>query len=153
MLGKDQLIKNLLDLNNNPFNPYVVTYENDKIVATWNLVDKNWVKVFAKAGMKKTHKIIISFIQDKNQVKYTEQTNEVNWNFGLPIISYSQKKTFGKSRSFKRSMALSIKNDLTLEKVYDYKYSSEKLKQPIFKVITDAGWKIKRSWLDKLLGF
>jgi len=150
-LTKDQLVQSLLALNNSE-SPFVVKQEGEEVVASWNLVDAKWIEIFGKAAMKKAYEIRLKIKEEKREVDYQEREGEVSWKAGLPETRYSIQRFKGKTASFKFGSAYGIKEDGSIGQIYDFDFSTKRIKEPIFGVIEQAGWKVKRPFLLKYLG-
>jgi hypothetical protein len=150
-LNLQDLTNRFLQLNT-PENPFKVTVQNNKVTATWNLVDTKWIELFGKAGMKKTYQIEVTLDESKHQTSYNETTGEVDWQAGLPHISYSSSSFSGKTISFQKETAFGIKENLQPGQLYSFDFNTERIKKPILDIIQQAGWTIKKSWLEKMLG-
>ena len=150
-ISKQELIQKILQLNN-PKNPFTITSKGDKVKATWNIVDAKWIELFAKAGMKEHYDITITFNEKNHEVKYNERHGSVTWQAGTPKVSFSTYTFSGKTTQFHKSVAFGIKEDMTVGKIYQFDFNTKKIKDPIFDVIENSGWTIKRSFLAKLLG-
>ncbi len=149
--SQDELIQKILQLNS-PETPYVIESVGQTIVATWNLVDVKWIKLFGLAGMKKAYTFTLSFNADTHQISYNEQSGEVTWQAGVPTVSYAVNTMQGKQKSFSFGVKYGVKPDLTVGEIYKFDFSTKKIKDPILKVVTENGWTIKRSLLERLLG-
>jgi len=151
-LSLQQLTSQLLQLNNQPDIPFKVSVEGNLVTATWNLVDARWIELFGKAGMKKNYKIIVTLNENKHEASYKEQTGEVNWKAGVPTTSFSSSKFSGKTISIQKGAAWGIKENLQPGQLYSYDFNTNKIKKPILDTVQQAGWTIKRSWLERLIG-
>ena len=130
-----------------------MTVEGNDLVATWNLVDVRWIEFFGKSGMKKTYKMIIKLDENTHQISYNEQTGEVTWQAGVPKVSFAVQNFSGKTISWQTGAAWGIKENGQLGQIYSFDFNTDRIKNPILNVIVQAGWVIKKSWLEKLLGF
>lgn len=149
-IGLSELLQNILVLNN-PDNPYTVVQKDNNLVATWNIVDAKWYQMFAKAGMKKTYEMTLSFDEKKHEVAYVDRTGDVKWEAGLPQVSFEVSKTKGKQLfNVSGGRSYGVKDDLSVGEIYKYDFDVRKIKDPIFKVIEDSGWKVKKSFFEKL---
>ena len=140
------LFQRLLQLNNDQV-PFTVTQgpggENGDLVAEWKIVDAQWLEIFAKAGIEKTHKIYMTLNPSDNEVRVLEESLDVAWRAGVPEISMSAEafrgKTFG-SKSFGTAYAFKGVNPLDYGQVYEYRFDVSEMKDPIASVVTGSGW-------------
>jgi hypothetical protein len=142
-----ELKAKLLALNV-PENPFSVKEQGNKIIVGWNLVDAQWIEMFGKAGLKDAYQMIISFDEKKNVVKYLDQTGQIEWHGTVPQAKFSASFFRGKKFEMKKEMAAGLKTDGTVGQIYNISFNSNQIKEPIFKAIEEAGWKV-----DKSLGF
>lgn len=146
-----ELTTKLLALNL-PENPFWVAAENGTVTATWNLVDAKWLQIFAKAGRKETYQLVVKLNEATHEASYEEKTGTITWEAGVPKVSFSSQYFRGKQISIKKGVAFGVKTDLSAGKLYEFDFDTKKIKDPIIKIIEAAGWMIKRSFLEKLMG-
>lgn len=143
------LTQQMLALNT-PETPFTVQVQGNQVVGTWNIVDAKWYQIFAKAGMKETYQLIVDLDLAKYEAKYTDKKYSITWEAGLPRvgaeISAFQGKTFSKSSG----VAYGIKDNMQLGEIYNFSFDTRNIKRPIFAVLDQCGWKLKRSFIDKL---
>lgn len=49
------------------------------VVAEWRIVDASWFEIFAKAGLKETHKTYLTFDLGSGAVRVLEESWSVEW--------------------------------------------------------------------------
>ena len=150
-LSQTELIQRLLQLNSSD-NPYIVTIEGNQVKGMWNLVDAKWLKIIGVSGLKEAYEINILLDESQHEVSYKEHSGSISWSAGIPTLSFQAKYFSGKTKQFSKSIAWGVKPSLEVGKLYDYDFSTSKIKEPMLKIVEDAGWKVKRSFLEKVMG-
>ncbi|MGH2754238.1 MAG: hypothetical protein ACRDLB_07360 [Actinomycetota bacterium] len=146
-LPRTQLEDRLLAVNEERV-PFTVTRgeggEDGDLVAEWKIVDASWYEIFAKAGIEKSHRLLLVLDENDHEVRVLEQSWEVEWRAGVPSLSLSAEKfqgrTFG-SKSFGTAYAFKGVNPLDFGEVYNYRFDVSEMKEPVTDVITGAGWR------------
>ena len=109
----------------------------------WRIVDAQWYEIFAKAGLEKSHKLLLVLDESEHEVRVLEQAWEVSWRAGTPELRLSAEKfqgrTFG-SKSFGTAYAYTGVNPLDWGQVYQYRFDVSEMKDPVSTVVVDAGW-------------
>ena len=109
----------------------------------WRIVDAQWYEIFAKAGLEKSHKLLLALDESEHEVRVLEQAWEVSWRAGTPELQLSAEKfqgrTFG-SKSFGTAYAYTGVNPLDWGQVYQYRFDVSEMKDPVSTVVVDAGW-------------
>ena len=117
--------------------------EESDLRAEWRIVDAQWYEIFAKAGLEKVHRILLSFHEDEHEVRALEEAWEVSWSAGVPSLNLSAEKfqgrTFG-SKSFGTAYAFTGVDPLDWGQVYNYRFDVSEMKDPIVEVLNGAGW-------------
>lgn len=144
-LPPDELKMKLLGLNSDQV-PFSLTpgpggKEGD-VVAQWKIVDAQWLEIFAKASLQKTHKIYLTLDDRNGEVRVLEEAWEVSWRAGLPEMSLSAEAFRGRTigKSFGTAYAFKGVNPLDYGQVYEYRFDVSEMKDPIAEVVTGAGW-------------
>jgi hypothetical protein len=142
----EELRRRLLALNNAEV-PFTLDPggggKDGDVVAQWKIVDANWYEIFAKAGLKKTHKIYLTLDVRDGDARVLEESWDVEWRAGLPELSISAEAFRGRTigaKSFGTAYAFKGVNPLDYGKVYEYRFDVAEMKDPIAEVVTGAGW-------------
>jgi hypothetical protein len=112
------------------------------VVAEWKIVDATWYEIFAKAGLKESHKIYLCFDLGPGAVRVRDESWSVEWRAGVPVLSMSAEAFRGRtisSKRFGRAYAFKGVSPLDYGEVYDYRFDVAEMKDPIAEVITGAG--------------
>lgn len=106
-------------------------------------MDASWWGVFAKAGLKKTYRLLLGLDEEKHEVRAFEEEGSIEWQAGAPAVSYSRRQFRGISLfRYERGVGYGFKKEsLEPGKVYDYRFDSREIKGPITDVVTAAGWR------------
>jgi hypothetical protein len=111
--------------------------------AEWKIVDATWYEIFAKAGLKKSHRIYLRLDETKREVRALEESWEVSWEAGVPRLSLSAEKFQGRtlgSKSFGAAYAFTGVNPLRFGEAYNYRFDVSEMKNPLIETVLDAGW-------------
>lgn len=148
-VSPDELKQKLLALTNEQVPFSVVPGPGGKdgdLVAEWKIVDAQWLEIFAKASLEKSHKIYMTLNAKDNEVRVLEEAWEVEWRAGVPTMNLSAEAFRGRtmtSKSFGTAYAFKGVNPLDYGQVYEYKFDVDEMKDPIAAVVTSNGWTFK----------
>ena len=100
VLPRDELAERLMAVNEDRV-PFTVAAgkggEEGDLVAEWKIVDATWYEIFAKAGLEKSHRILLVLDEKENEVRALEQSMDVEWSAGVPNLSFSAEKFQGRT--------------------------------------------------------
>jgi hypothetical protein len=140
---RDELQRRLLALQHEQV-PFTIRPDDESdLVAEWRIVDASWYEIFARAGLKKTHRIYLRLDEGRHEVRALEESWEVEWEAGVPRLSLSIQKQQGRtlgSRSFGTGYAFKGVNPLSFGEVYDYRFDVSEMKDPIVHTVLAGGW-------------
>jgi len=146
VLPRSELAERLMAVNEDRV-PFTVAAgkggEEGDLVAEWKIVDATWYEIFAKAGLEKSHRILLVLDEKENEVRALEQSMDVEWSAGVPNLSFSAEKFQGRtlgSKSFGTAYAFKGVNPLDFGEVYKYRFDVSEMKEPLTEVVTGAGW-------------
>lgn len=123
-----------------PFDVRDGSPEKVDVVAEWRVVDASWHEIFAKAGLKKTFKILMRFDPDKREVRAVDQEWSVEWRVGVPSLSLAAEVFRGQKSEISFGSAFAFTENGAPGEVYRYKFSTSELKTPLQNAVTAAGW-------------
>lgn len=124
--------------------PYVVrasTGEQADLVAEWRIVDASWYEIFAKAGLRKTAKVLMRFDTTANEVRAADEEYTVQWRAGTPELSVAAEGFRGQQKSMEFGKAWAFTEHGTYGEVYNYHFNTDELKNPLQDATTSSGWK------------
>lgn len=128
---------------NRPTAPFVVRDgrpEGVDLVAEWRIVDASWYEVFAKAGLTKAFQVLMRFDEPNHEVRAVDKEFTVEWQAGVPTLSYSAEWSRGQSKQVSWGTAYAFTETGEYGEVYNYRFDSGELKQPLQDAVTGAGW-------------
>ncbi len=148
------LAQQMLALNQ-PDNPFVVQVQGNQIIASWNFTDTRWYPLFQKTGMQEAYQLIVTLNLNDGTATYLDKKYSLQWSAGIPQVGAQVQasgfigKTYGSS-SYKEYDVKGL--HLELDKEHSFSYNTNTIKKPVFAVLDQCGWKLKRSFFDKIFG-
>ncbi|NWG03015.1 MAG: hypothetical protein HXY44_09195 [Syntrophaceae bacterium] len=158
-LSESELKRRLLSLNEMDV-PFRVSERKDgKIDITWRLADAKWVGLMTLNKVTKIQVIRLKLSEPEKACRAVDITKSVRATAdGLKTAFsfdtfFSRGVIFGQWE-FEKQYGLIFKNgNFTFDKVYEYKFSYDELKNPIVNVVIQSGWKYKQVlFLSKIMG-
>jgi hypothetical protein len=125
--------------------PYEIkTSPEADFLVEWKIADAKWFAVLSKERYQEIYRAFLVLDESRYSVRYCEELVSVRWLAsadGPPSFNY-QKNFFRGRILFQKSWGVqyAIKDDLTLGKVYEYKFDVRNVRHPIQKVVQDSGW-------------
>ncbi len=145
-VGRDELASKLLGLNADQV-PFTISQgaggEEGDLIAEWKIVDAQCYEIFAKAGLEKAHRILLSLDASSNEARALEQSSEVSWEAGVPTLRLSVEKFQGRTmgtKEFGKAYAFTGVNPLSFGEVYNYRFDVSEMKDPIISIVISNGW-------------
>ena len=115
--------------------------EGVDLVAEWKIVDARWYEIFAKAGLEKTFKVLMKFDEASGEVRSVDQEWTVEWRAGIPRLSLAVSSFRGQKAEMSFGTAFAFKEeDLSFGKVYQYRFKTSEIKDPLTAAAQAAGW-------------
>ena len=125
--------------------------ENCDLVAEWKIVDARWYEIFAKAGLERTFKVLMKFDEASGEVRSVDQEWSVEWRAGVPSLSLAVSSFRGQKVEMSFGTAFAFKeDDLSFGKVYEYRFKTSEIKDPLIAAAQAAGWGWKGVAFGKL---
>ncbi|MFU0777845.1 MAG: DUF4178 domain-containing protein [Citrobacter braakii] len=140
---------NLLGLNNSNEHPFILREDGDDIVASWNIVDAEWIDYFSQYGLQKQYELRLFFDESKKQISYREKTTDVEWDSDLGGFRLRKSVQIGQRLEFSAGGSLGKKEDGSFGKIDGYKFASTEITDPVFDIVRDAGWLVRGVLADK----
>ncbi len=142
----ERLRRLLLSLNgeDKPFE--VKTSPETDLTLEWKIADARWYALFGKEGLKETYRAYLLLDESHHSVRYCEELLKVRWQASdqdLTKPSFSYQKQFFRGRIlFQKSWEAQygIKEDLSIGKVYEYRYDIREIRDPVRRIIIENGW-------------
>ena len=114
--------------------------EGVDLVAEWKIVDASWYEIFAKAGLEKVFKVLMKFDEANGEVRAVDQEWEVEWRAGVPSLSLAASGFRGQKKEISFGTAYAFREDLSYGQVYEYRFNTKELKNPLIEAAQQAGW-------------
>jgi hypothetical protein len=125
--------------------------EGVDLVAEWRIVDARWYEIFAKASLTRVFKVLMKFDEARGEVRSLDQEWSVEWRAGVPTLALVAAGFRGQKKEFSFGTAYAFKEDLSgWGKVYEYKFNTSELKDPLVEVAQQHGWGWKGVAFGKL---
>jgi hypothetical protein len=142
VLSAQQVKQKLLAVNR-PTAPFRVTdgaADGVDVVAEWKVVDAQWYEIFAKAGLTKTFRILMNLDPEKHEVRAQDRELEVSWTAGVPKLSIAASGFKGQKQEISFGTAYAFTEELKPGQVYNYRFNTKELKEPLQEAVTSSGW-------------
>lgn len=141
-VGEDQLRKEIMSINS--YNvPIMAQEKGKKIVLTWKYVDAKWWEILSKRGLTSVYKMIIKINDKKKTATLIDVYNSVSWGAGPTGVKIHMNFFRGIAMQYEIGKAWGIKENFSLGKLYDYKFDSSEIKDPVMNTILKRGWKVR----------
>lgn len=115
--------------------------EGVDLVAEWKIVDARWYEIFAKASLTRVFKVLLRFDEARGEVRALDQEWTVEWRAGIPTLSLSAEAFRGQKVEMSFGTAYAFKEeDLAWGRVYQYRFKTGELKEPLQAVAAQNGW-------------
>ncbi len=125
--------------------------EGVDLVAEWKIVDARWYEIFAKAGLERVFKVLMRFDEAAGEVRAVDQEWTVAWRAGVPGLALSAQGFRGQKVEASFGTAYAFREeDLRYGKVYQYRFATKELKEPLIAAAQAAGWGWKGVAFGKL---
>ena len=152
VLPVEDVRQRLLALNRETA-PYQIrdgSAEGVDLIAEWKIVDARWYEIFAKANLTKVFRIYMKFDEARHEVRAKDEEYTVEWRAGVPSLSLSASKFSGQKTSIEFGTAYAFTEELKPGQVYNYRFNTNEIKNPIQEAVTDCGWTYKGVAFGKL---
>jgi hypothetical protein len=114
--------------------------EGVDLVAEWKIVDAKWCEIFAKAGIKRVFKVLIKLDEDSGEVRASDREWEVEWRAGSPTLTLKGSAFRGRKWEKSYEAVWAFREDGSFGKVYDYRFDTSELKDPLIEAAHRMGW-------------
>ncbi len=139
----------LLELNQKGDIPFSVVEQKNIFIASWKIVDAKWIELFGVGGLTKQYELTLHFDEAKHRVSYTEKSTDIETEISTGRVGFKKQAQWGSRKEFSFGKSWGIKTDGTLGEHYSYKFSTSDIKDPVFGVVNNSGWALKRSLVDR----
>ncbi|HEX9953424.1 MAG TPA: hypothetical protein VGB53_16760 [Rubricoccaceae bacterium] len=148
-----QEVKDRLWALNRPTAPFQLIdgrAEGTDLIAEWKIVDAQWYELFAKAGLEKVFRIYLKLDPASREVRSSDREYTVAWRAGVPGLSVATSAFRGQKQSIEFGKAYAFTETLTPGVVYNYRFDTRELKEPLQDAVTGAGWTYRGVAFGKL---
>lgn len=148
----DEVRQRILALNRETA-PYRIVDGRDQgvdLIAEWKIVDAQWYEIFAKAGLEKVFEVRMKLDEAARVVRAKDSEYEVSWSAGVPSLHIVSSKFRGQKQSIQFGTAYAFTEELRPGQVYNYRFSTGEMKEPIQEAVTSCGWTYKGVSFGKL---
>ncbi|MEO6013754.1 MAG: hypothetical protein ABIQ30_09255 [Devosia sp.] len=124
--------------------------ENCDLVAEWRIVDARWYEIFAKASLTKAFKVLMKFDEAAGEMRSVDQEWTVEWRAGVPGLSLAASAFRGQKTEISFGAAMGFREDFSPGVIYEYRFATKEIKEPLQEVVTKSGWGWKGVTFGKL---
>jgi hypothetical protein len=152
VLSPQEVRAKLLGLNR-PTAPYQLVdgkADNVDVIAEWRIVDAKWYEIFAKAGLKKVFRIKLKLDPAAHEVRAMDSEYTVEWKAGVPQLSMAVSGFKGQKQEIAFGTAYAFTETLAPGQVYNYRFNTKEMKEPIQTAVTSCGWTYRGVAFGKL---
>jgi hypothetical protein len=146
-------VLNLLMSLNRATAPYrLIDGKSEKVdlIAEWRIVDAEWYEVFAKAGLSKVFRIYLKLDPAQHEVRAMDREYTVEWSVGVPKLSVAVSRFKGQMQAVEFGKGYAFTETLAPGQVYNYRFNTKEIKQPIQDAVTSCGWTYRGVAFGKL---
>ncbi|NQV00119.1 MAG: hypothetical protein HQ538_05225 [Parcubacteria group bacterium] len=122
--------------------PVMVSEKKKKLIVTWKYVDSKWWTVFSKNGLREVYELHVKFNKKKKRVTLIDVTKSVQWKAGPGEVKLRGGFFRGIAMEYKIGKSWGIKENFELGKIYDYKFVSSEIRNPVLNTILRSGWNV-----------
>jgi hypothetical protein len=138
---------------NRPTSPFQVrrgaTGEAD-LVVEWKIVDATWHEIFARAHLEKAFKVLMRLDEAAHEVRSVDQEWSIEWRAGVPQMALTVSAFRGQKTEIEFGKAYGFTETLSVGEIYNYRFSSKEMKEPLRKAAAANGWRWRPVAFGKL---
>ncbi|HEX8309285.1 MAG TPA: hypothetical protein VF645_12795 [Allosphingosinicella sp.] len=124
--------------------------EEVDLVAEWKIVDAQWSGIFAEAGIKRVFTVLMKFDEAEGEVRAVDREYEVEWEAGIPTLWLKGSAFRGRKWEKSFETVYAFREDGSFGKVYDYRFDSSEIHEPLIAAAHKAGWGWRSVAFEKL---
>lgn len=136
------LRQQILEINYHDL-PIVAKEKGKKIIVTWKYQDAKWWEVMSKHGATQSFELIIKLDAARHRATLIDVSRSLRWGIGPAKVRFGFSFFRGVNFGYSVGTAWGIKENFTLGKIYDYKFNSEEIHNPVMNTILKAGWDVR----------
>ena len=147
-----EVLNGLMSLNRDTAPYRLIDGKSEKVdlIAEWRIVEAEWYEVFSKAGLSKTFRIYLKLDAAQHEVRAMDREYTLEWAVGVPKLSVAVSSFKGQIQEVEFGKAYAFTETLAPGQVYNYRFSTKELKQPIQDTVTSSGWTYRGVAFGKL---
>lgn len=108
------------------------------LVAEWRIVDAQWAGIFGAYGLNKMFRVKLKFDEGAHEVRHVDEQATVSWRDGIPSVSKSWSR--GQINEVEAGQGYGFTEEGELGEVYNYRFRSSEIKDPLRDAVTARGW-------------
>jgi hypothetical protein len=138
---------------NRPTAPFQIrpgTKDEAELVAEWKIVDAGWYEIFAKAHLEKAFKLLMRLDESAHELRSLDQEWTVEWRAGAPRMTLAAAAFRGQKTEIEFGKAYGFTETLGVGEIYNYRFSTKELKEPLQKAVAAQGWRWRPVAFGKL---
>lgn len=108
------------------------------LVAEWRIVDAEWSGVFSDYGLKNVFRVKMKFDEANHEVRNIDEQATVRWSGGIAQVGKSWSR--GQLNEVEVGKGYGYTEKGELGQVYNYKFRSGEIKDPLRDAVTEHGW-------------
>lgn len=144
----------ILALNSDQ-NPYQYLINNNQIIGSWKIVDAKWSNILASGKVDQNYSITITLDEQSKSYTFTEKkTNKLsNFSFDSPDggLSFGTEDSsfMGKMNEKEYGWGTGVKVQQNNQPTdsYQYSFDTKTIKEPLFNILDQSGWKLHEDGL------
>jgi hypothetical protein len=145
VLSRAELQERLLALNTLDIPFQIEAHDDGELSATWNYANAKWVDLARAHGMRRIHRIRMTFDEADRKIRATDYQSAYDWSAGaggagiawkastgIVFFQYEHQRVFG--------LQLDSQGRPMPQLSYAYTFDLQEMKAPLIETITQAGW-------------
>lgn len=141
-VSEDDLRKEILSINYHDL-PVVVKEKGTKLIVTWKYLDAKWWEIMSKQGMKQAFSVTLRFDDKHKRVTMLDTASSVSWGVGVNEARVGFSLFRGIYLNYEIGKAWGVRENFTVGKLYDYKFNSSEIHNPLMNTILRSGWDVR----------
>jgi hypothetical protein len=132
---------------NPPGQPFRYTCEGNRVVGTWDIADVSYSNLVAGGTIDKDYSITVTLDESSGTYDFVERRADSQTQGGLRrdgSIGFSGRKDFFKGKTTSKQWGGGIALNATSHgepgHTWSYSFETSRIKQPLFDLLTGAGW-------------
>ncbi len=98
----------------------------------------DWCGIFFEYGLSKVFRVKMKFDEEAHEVRNVDEQASVTWRNGIPSVSKSWSR--GQINEIDSGQAYGFTEQGEFGEVYNYKFHSSEIKDPLRETVTEHGW-------------